>query len=148
MFLSSIVDKSIDFRLWISYAITVMRKETKKVDRPLKPTHEKFAREYVENGGNAVRAVLDTNPNVTTYKSASATASRLLDNTRILERIVNIDTEIEDTLVDIMRYNRTKRNRLAFETASYLHDKRHGKAVQRSQSVSTHVEITLDLSGS
>lgn len=81
------------------------------------------------------------------YKTASVTASRLLDNPKIMDRLKTIDFELEDTMLDIMRFHRKKRNRLAFDVAAYVHDKRHGKAKQQIETNSQVVQINIDLTG-
>lgn len=124
------------------------KEKTKRPKHGLKPEHETFAREYATNGGNGVQAALaaaQIHNKPITYGSAEVKASRLLSDSRILDRVRNIDNELEDTMLDVMRANAKKR--LAFDVASYIHDKRHGKATQKTESTTTHVTIALDLSG-
>jgi phage terminase small subunit len=124
------------------------KKPTTRPKHGLKPEHETFAKEYATNGGNGVRAALVAarkHGREITYGSAEVKASRLLSDNRILDRVRNIDNELEDTMLDVMRANAKKR--LAFDVASYIHDKRHGKATQKTENTTTHVSIALDLSG-
>lgn len=119
----------------------------------LTPRMLEFVRQFVANGKNGVQAALAAYPNQT-YGSAEQTVNRLLGDRRILERIAEIDVEIEDTLLDVMRearkeYKNTKsvpQGALAADQARYLHDKRHGKATQRTESANVSVSIEMDLS--
>ena len=127
----------------------------KSTNREVKRKHKVFAETYVAQGKkNARKAYMVAYPD-SGPGSAAVNAHKLLKDPRILESIEGIDTELEDTLLDVMRTARTeyKTNKrathgmLAKDTVAYIHDKRHGKAINRVQTESRHVEITLDLSG-
>jgi hypothetical protein len=78
--------------------------------KPLKPRHEKFAAEYVGNGGNGTEAAQAAFPNQNPA-SAQVTASRLLTNEQIKARIAEraqaaldlVDNEVIGGLVEEMR---------------------------------------------
>src|SRR5688500_290467 len=54
--------------------------------KPLKQSHDKFAAEFVANGGNGTKAARVAFPNQS-EQAAAVTASRLLRNAKILEVI-------------------------------------------------------------
>lgn len=108
----------------------------------------------ISNGLGPQKAAMQAFPNQS-YGSAAVTANRLLNNVKILDRLSEIDLELEDTMLDVLRVSRkhyTTHKRaydgeLTLKTASYLHDKRYGKPKQQVEVQSTAVSIKIDLSG-
>lgn len=57
--------------------------------------HEKFCYEYVEKGLNGTQAYLKANPSCKDEKSAKASASRLLTNVNVQNRIKELQIEMD-----------------------------------------------------
>jgi hypothetical protein len=63
-------------------------------DRPLKPSHDQFAHNFVANGGNGTKAAEDAGfSSGTNGASAAVAASRLLRNVKVRERIRQLEEE-------------------------------------------------------
>jgi phage terminase small subunit len=63
-------------------------------DKPLKPSHDKFAQNYVENGGNGTKAAINAGFAAgEDGATAAVTASRLLRNAKVQERIKELESE-------------------------------------------------------
>src|SRR5574343_593774 len=67
-----------------------------ELEKELKQSHKDFSREYFVNGWNRVKAYMKAYPDCE-YKSASASATRLLDDVRIVQYVEYLKNNLEMT---------------------------------------------------
>lgn len=92
--------------------------------------------------------------------TATVNSSKLLQEANVMAILHSKAFDAEETLTDVMTYSRDYGKRLkgskqqgaayaaiAERAASNILDRVHGKAVQRIQATSSHVVLSIDLSG-
>lgn len=99
-----------------------------------------FVKEYVETKGNGTKAALiayDTDD----YNTAATISKENLKKPQIISALQLHNELIESTIIKgIKDYKGSKKlgeRTLAIDTAKWVHDKLHGKAVQRTEANST-----------
>lgn len=108
-----------------------------------------FVRIYKETGNATEAAQLAYN--VTSRAVAGSIGTENLHKPAIMSRLHDFNDLIEDTISGTIRdwgtSDNTRKREIAVNTATWAHDKVHGKARQQLDVNTTKVEIILDLSG-
>ncbi len=119
------------------------------IDKPKLPKLTRKQRAFVNElkknpKQSATKAVLKTY-NVTNYSTAGAIASENLKKPQIISHLEAyndiVESTISNTVIEYGNSQNIKERTLAVETAKYVHDKLHGKAVQRN--VTLNAGVTL-----
>lgn len=113
-----------------------------------------FVRELIKNPKQSAKAAAEKAYNVTGH-SAEVQASRLLRNDEVKLELAKHSGQAEKNLLRVMNYSTDMGETFSKEGASYaavavsaakdVLDRVHGKATQRTESVSTSVNLNLSL---
>lgn len=109
------------------------------IHKPLTRKQEAFVKEIVSKPKqSATQAVMNTY-NVANAKTASVIATENLAKPSIISRLGDANNMIEQVLMDTVgdygNSDKIQERSLAVDTSKWIHDKIHGKAVQKSSSV-------------
>jgi hypothetical protein len=92
-----------------------------ELEKELKQSHKDFAREYLVNGWNRVKAYQKAYPDCE-YKSASASATRLLDDVRIQQYVDYLKADLEKTCHINKAMVLNEHKKIAFSSIAQLHN--------------------------
>jgi len=92
-----------------------------ELETELKQSHRDFAREYFINGWNRVQAYMKAYPDCE-YKSASASATRLLEDVRINQYIDYLKSDLEKTCNINKARNLIELGKIAYTSIAHLHN--------------------------
>jgi hypothetical protein len=92
-----------------------------ELESELKQSHRDFAREYFINGWNRVKAYMKAYPDCD-YKSASASATRLLEDVRINQYVDFLKNDLEKACNISKARNLMELGKIAFSNITHLHD--------------------------
>jgi len=92
-----------------------------ELENDLKQSHRDFAREYFINGWNRVQAYMKVYPDCE-YKSASASATRLLEDVRISQFVNYLKEDLEKTCNINKARNLIELGKIAFTSIAHLHN--------------------------
>lgn len=109
------------------------------IHKPLTRKQEAFVKEIVSKPKqSATQAVMNTY-NVANAKTASVIATENLAKPSIISRLGDANNMIEQVLMNTVgeygNSDKIQERSLAVDTSKWIHDKIHGKAVQKSSSV-------------
>lgn len=120
----------------------------------LTPKQRVFVQEYVDNRGNGTKAALKaygTDDKPVAYSTAHSIASENLQKPSIVMALGRfndmIESKIVRTIEDWGDSDKPREREIAVDLMKYSHDKIHGRASQSVNISSTHVNISLDLTG-
>jgi len=132
--------------------------KTPKTPKPktLTPKQRAFVDELVNNPKqSATQAVLKTygSPeNPPTYASARDIASSNLAKPLIITELAKYNNMVENVLINTINdwgsEENTRKREIAVDTAKYVHDKIHGRAIQQIQSTTNSITLSIDLTSS
>lgn len=124
-------------------------------DKPTKLTRkqEAFVRHLVENpkdsATDAALATYGSPGKELAYATAGAIAYENLNKPQIISELSKYNNLVENTIIntinDLNTSDKTADRALALDAAKYVHDKLHGKAVQKVDVQSTKLSISIDL---
>lgn len=151
-----------DSGLWQPQQITPVEPEKTAAQRTPKPRkltrkQQAFIKHLVDNPKASAKAAAQAAYNVTSERSAETVGSELLRKPEIMAELAKYSGSAEITVIEVMEYSKDKGRILdngagasyaatALQAANSLLDRLHGKATQRTESVSTAVNLNLNLS--
>lgn len=114
-------------------------KNRKGIHKPLTRKQEAFVTELITKPKqSATKAVMNTY-NVANAKTASVIATENLAKPNIISRLGDANNMIEQVLMDTVgeygNSDKIQERSLAVDTSKWIHDKIHGKAMQKSSNV-------------
>jgi hypothetical protein len=114
-------------------------KNRKGIHKPLTRKQEAFVTELIKNPKMSATQAIKNTYNVSTNHSAEVMASENLRKPEIISRLGDANNMIEQVLMDTVgeygNSDKIQERSLAVDTSKWIHDKIHGKAVQKSSSV-------------
>lgn len=114
-------------------------KNRKGIHKPLTRKQEAFVTELIKNPKMSATQAVKNTYNVSTNHSAEVMASENLRKPEIISRLGDANNMIEQVLMDTVgeygNSDKIQERSLAVDTSKWIHDKIHGKAVQKSSSV-------------
>lgn len=109
------------------------------IHKPLTRKQEAFVTELIKNPKMSATQAIKNTYNVSTNHSAEVMASENLRKPEIISRLGDANNMIEQVLMDTVgeygNSDKIQERSLAVDTSKWIHDKIHGKAVQKSSSV-------------
>ena len=109
------------------------------IHKPLTRKQEAFVTELIKNPKMSATQAVKYTYNVSTNHSAEVMASENLRKPEIISRLGDANNMIEQVLMDTVgeygNSDKIQERSLAVDTSKWIHDKIHGKAVQKSSSV-------------
>ena len=109
------------------------------IHKPLTRKQEAFVTELIKNPKMSATEAVKRTYNATTNHSAEVIASENLRKPEIISRLGDANNMIEQVLMDTVgeygNSDKIQERSLAVDTSKWIHDKIHGKAVQKSSSV-------------
>jgi len=104
---------------------------------------------------SATQAVLKTygkDGKPPTYASARNIATENLAKPIIITELSKYNNMVENVLINTINdwgsENNTRKREIAVDTAKYIHDKIHGRAIQQIQSTTNSISLNIDLTSS
>jgi hypothetical protein len=127
------------------------KKPKKITNRPLTRKQAAFVKHLVENPKQSATAAAAATYNLKNRKVAGVVANENLKKPSIVSELAKYTNLVENTLVttvsDWGRSDNSRQREIAQNAAMYVHDKIHGKATQKTEVLSTTLNIGIDLSG-
>ena len=109
------------------------------IHKPLTRKQEAFVTELIKNPKMSATQAVKNTYNVSTNHSAEVMASENLRKPEIISRLGDANNMIEQVLMDTVgeygNSDKIQERSLAVDTSKWIHDKIHGKAVQKSSNV-------------